>query len=312
MILSLFRCGIFIVYAPSLFVERAFIPKRLAIALLFSAIFLLSGCVRVESFEQFYPNGRSRVLSQIYIENLANNLELSGLKPPANYTGNASWKNYLIGECNNFSSRQPGKYCHESQGWLIIDDARVSGYDYAFASYEAFPFTVYELTIFSPPIPEIGEFSEIGNFRFPKNLSFSGANKTMLSQIRASGLKYNYTIVVPGEILEYNYGEKRQDGIIVDALAAAEADTPIRIKSRELNLSQVAIVAIGLILVFLFIDFVLIWALKAWAKRSDDAEQRRRRREAEDARRRIFRKDARLKENEVYIAPDDSKKLPPI
>jgi len=292
-------------------VESALISKRFAIALFFCAIFLLSGCVRVETFEQFYPNGRSRVLSQIYIENLVQTLEVSGLKPPRNYSAKDGWKSYLIDECNNFSSQQESRFCHESQGWLIIDDLRVSGYDYAFASYEAFPFTMYELTIFSPPIPQIGEFSEIGNFRFPKNLSFAGMNKTMLSQIRASGLKYNYMIIVPGEILEYNYGEKKEGGIMVDALAATEADTPIRIKSRELNLSQVAIIAIAFILLVLFVDFVLIWALKEWAKRSDESEQRRRRREAEDARRRVFRQDPRLKENEVYIAPEDSKKIPP-
>ncbi|PIT84976.1 hypothetical protein COU37_00430 [Candidatus Micrarchaeota archaeon CG10_big_fil_rev_8_21_14_0_10_45_29] len=271
-------------------------------SLLLAMLILFSGCVNIDTHEQFYPNGRSRVVTQIYTKNLISTLNRSGFPLPQNYTS-SDWETYFNDECNSLSSRAPGEYCHMSQGWAIIDKGRVSGDGYALNSYEAFPYTIYELSIFEVPVPHMEGFGSVGNFRVPKTIDFSIANRTYLSQIKAAGIKYDYTISVPGEILEYNAGVQADGNIKVDAIRWSSRAEAIKVKSRELNLQQIALIAISAILIFLFVDFVLLWIYHEWSRRRRSARKRKILEEAKKARKRVFRKDERLKGSEVYKAP---------
>lgn len=280
--------------------------RRFICVFAIAAIFLLSGCVRLEVHEQFYPNGRSRVVSQIYVQNLAQTLQDAKIPPPARYSNSSGWEKYIEDECASFSSKTYGANCHRSGEWLIIDDSRISGPDYVITSYDSFPYTIYELTIYRPPVPKIPGFEEIAGVKIPSNSTFSSLSDLELSQIRASGLKFNYLITVPGEIVEHNAGNATGSDLSLDAVEVAQSQKPIEIKSRLLNLSQVATIAVGGLFLFLTIDFAAIWALREWSARKEISDKLRATREAEDAKKRVFRKDSRLKGNQVYISPEEN------
>ncbi|MFH1306224.1 MAG: hypothetical protein ABIH83_01020 [Candidatus Micrarchaeota archaeon] len=276
--------------------------KKFAFAAIILFLFIFSGCVRIESYEQFYPNGRSRVVSQIYVASLVKTLDISGLPPPEAYANNGGWEAYIEDECNSFSETNPGYMCHRSGDWLIIDNDRVSGSQFILVSYESLPYTMYELTIFQPPLPPVSGFEEVGQFHLPSNTSFSSIDNYTVAQLKAAGLKYNYLVIVPGEITDYNYGKLTEQGVVVDAVAVAEKGEPIRVTSRELKLPHLTMLILGALFLSLFLDFAAIWILMAWAKRKEESTRKRLEQETTEARKRVFRKDETLKDSEVYKA----------
>lgn len=257
--------------------------------------------MRIETYEQFYPNGRSRVVSQVYIKNLINTMNISGIQPP----NNSSWKDYFQNECLNLQQRSDSSKCHISGDWLIFDDSRVSGRDFIFTSYDAFPYTIYELTILAPPLPPLGEFREIGDFEVPDRIAFSQFNETTYKQLASSGMAYTYLVSMPGEVLEVSHGSSSYNAVSFNVLDVVQTQIPIRVKARELNFWQLFMVIAGGIFLFLIFDFAIIWFLREWSHRKEISEDIRRKRELEEARKRIFRKDERLHGNEVYMAPSD-------
>lgn len=265
-------------------------------------LFLLFGCVKVDTYEQFYQNGRSRVVSQIYIKNLVNVLSSSSISAP----NNDSWAQYFERECNSLQANLSGATCHVSQDWLIFDDSRVSGSGYVLTYYESFPYTIYELTVLSPPLPPLETFKGAGQFDLPNQTEFSKFNDTDYSQIISSGLSYNYVISLPGEVIETSHGSYAGGAVSVNALDVIKSQSPIRIKSRDLNFWQLFAVLGGGVSLFLIFDFAIIWFLKEWSRRKESGKEVKNRRESAQWRFKVFRPDMRLKGNEVYKAQDKS------
>ncbi|MFH0927279.1 MAG: hypothetical protein V1822_01745 [Candidatus Micrarchaeota archaeon] len=280
------------------------ISKRALFALAAIALIFLSGCVKVDSYEQFYQNGRSRVVTQIYEKNLINTLNLSGIEPP----DSSSWQAYFENQCLQMQNSSAVSVCHISGDWLIFDDNRVSGEDFILTTYDAFPYTMYELTVLSPPLPPLGAFKNVGHFDAPESARFSDFNETTYSQLASSGMEYTYTISMPGEIIEASHGSTGYNTVTVNVLDVIRTRTPIRIKARELDFSQLFIVIFGGGILFLAFDLSMIWFLREWSKKKLVGDDLRRKRQTEEARRRVFRQDPRLHGNEVYMAPQERKK----
>ncbi|MFN3909686.1 MAG: hypothetical protein ACK4J0_00425 [Candidatus Anstonellaceae archaeon] len=268
-------------------------------------LFLLTGCIYIETHEYFYSNGKSKTLLQIKYQNLVNVLEQANLKTPENI----SWTKFIERTCldlankTNFSSS-----CHTSQDWLIIEGMRLQSQGYVFSSYNAFPFTIYEIKIFTLPLPPLETLGLEEKIKIPKNNSFSSDQK-YLNELLAAGIKYNYVVLVPGEIIDHNHGKVISNTLVVNPFDVAFSDQKfIYIKSRELNFEQLINLILIFLGLFLFFDLVVFWALKEWAKRSDEAEQEKRRELALKAKK-IFEKSKSNQDSITFPSISEKKKL---
>lgn len=243
--------------------------------LLFITIFLSFGCIASDTTEKFYPSGHSTAFQQIHIKNMITILDNSGLRPPENYTDDTEgWSDYLEYLCKDASENVINTYCHRQGDWLLIEHERFSGPDYIIVSYDAFPYTVHDLTIFRPPIPPISGLDDVGVYRFPENISFSSGETKELSQIQASGMTYIYKVKIPGEVIEHNCGSIGPDGLTVDALAQASSGEPVHIKTRDLNTAQLTIIVFGGLFLFLIMDLSAILVTNEWLRRRRAAARR--------------------------------------
>ena len=230
--------------------------------------FLLSyGCVISDTNERFYPSGHSSAVQQIRISSMVNILEQSKIDPPDYYLENGGWSQYFNELCFNASIEIFNVNCHRSGDWLILDIERISGPDYVLTSYDAFPYTVHDLTIFKPPVPPLPDLAGVSVYRFPKNLTFHSGNDSELIKLESSGLQYKYLVIMPGEIIEYNAGIIVPDGLMIDALAQAALAEPVRIKTRSLNTTQVTVLVFGGLLLFLIFDLCAILVSNEWVRR---------------------------------------------
>ncbi len=281
-------------------------PLRLVLfAVCMAALLFLSGCIEVYVRQQFYPNGRSTVLQQINLGPAISTLQSAGIPPPAPYGPRPEgWDDLISAACDNVSVAEPGSHCHIVQGWLVIDQDRVPGSDYVLTSYEAFPYTVYELTVLQMPAPPLPMLESVGEDRLALGRNFTGANRTAVAQAVAAHMRYNYTVSLPGEITQYSAGTLVNGELRVDALSQMALGKPLYVKSRTLNLPQMALLVIVGLDLLLFFDLAFIWVLHEWKRWKKEAALREQERENEEARKRIFRKNKRLKDNEVYAAEE--------
>jgi hypothetical protein len=286
--------------------------RFLGLLLATCALFVSAGCVASDTTEQFYPSGHSTAFQQIHIKNMINILDNSGLKPPENFTDDESgWSDYLEHLCKDASENVINTYCHRQGDWLLIEHERFSGPDYIIVSYDAFPYTVHDLTIFKPPIPPIHGLDDVGVYRFPENISFSAGGSKELGQIQASGMTYIYKVKIPGEIIEHNCGLVGPDGLTVDALAQAATGEPVHIKTRDLNTSQLTIIVFGGLFLFLIMDLSAILVTNEWLRRRRAAARKLMSGgsvEAQEAA--IFKRQGGLSGYQVYKVGDDKKIKP--
>jgi len=236
---------------------------------IFVIFIFLIGCVQFEVYETFYPNGSSLVLSHIKYDNLVNILDYLNLPTPTN----SSWSEFFKISCENlFQSSNFSKSCYlKDNTSLVIQSKRLNSQGFSFNSYKAFPFILYELRIYSVPLPPTESFSHIQKVRIPYNLSFA-SDKTYINQLRAANIKYIYTISVPGQIIEHNSGVVvANNNLVVDVFSVVDENKPyIYIKSREINFQELIFIAILFILLFLFFDLVILLALKEWARKKQE------------------------------------------
>ncbi|MFH1095225.1 MAG: hypothetical protein V1728_03335 [Candidatus Micrarchaeota archaeon] len=272
------------------------------IGLVFLSMF---GCVDFYVRQQFYPNGRSTVLEQIPLASPLAKLNHTMTLPPAPYDQRpAGWLGFIDAQCAAAGSYEPGATCHRSGDWLVIDQERVPGPEYAFVSYNEFPYRVYELNVSAipgPPAPNLTSFN-VGYIPLERNLTH--ADKDNVLKLRALGVNYYYTIIMPGDIVNYSTGHLSDQGLEVNGIEQLYSRQPIFVQSKELDTGQLALIVVFPLLILLFLDFVAILGYKEWKKRRDQSEVRRRAREEEELKSRVFRKNPKLKSNQVYIAED--------
>ena len=229
----------------------------------------LSGCVQFEVYETFHPNGSSLVLSHIKHKDLVKVLDYLDLPTPTNST----WSEFFKISCENlFETTNFSKSCYLKDNYtLVIQSKRLNSQGFSLNSYKAFPFIIYELIIYSVPLPPLESFSNIQKARIPYNLSFA-SDKSYINQIRAANVRYIYTISVPGQIIEHNSGVVvANNNLVVDVFSVVDENKPyIYIKSRDINLQEVMFIAILFVLLFLFFDLVVLLALKEWARKKEE------------------------------------------
>lgn len=276
-------------------------------------MFLLAGCVELHVRQQFYPNGRSSVLQQIYIGEAVQTLSNAGFSPPEPFNSTPQgWSDYIQSSCQTVGQKEVGAMCHRDGDWLIIDQDRVSGSDYSFNSYESFPYTIYDLKIYRMPAPPLAELGNIGVARAPLDGGLTNATDASIKQVRAAGAAYKYLLVMPGEVVNYNAGRLTEAGIEVDVLSQMSSHQILRVKSRALNLQQLALLIIVGLDILLFFDLFAIWVFREYSRRRAEAERKRREIEEEEGRHHIVPKNKKLRGYEVYKAKDDEKEeMPP-
>ncbi|MCX8163592.1 MAG: hypothetical protein N3D10_03510 [Candidatus Micrarchaeota archaeon] len=235
--------------------------------------FLFSGCIYIETYQKFYPNGQSTVLYQIKYDNFIEVIEKTNIKNPQNI----SWSEFIEKTCRQLGNLTNFNYiCNIKNEWLIVESTKISSQNYVFSSYNSFPFDIYELKIFGVPDLPLNYFfnsSQIQQLSF--NSSFN-SDKKYLMQLEGAGLNYKYTIDVPGKIIEYNTGQIVDENLVVNPFDVAYSETKyIYVKSRELNVSQAAILIILFLILFLFFDLVLVWAITAFNRKSIQALERK-------------------------------------
>ncbi|MEM3361771.1 MAG: hypothetical protein QXG16_00395 [Candidatus Anstonellaceae archaeon] len=242
--------------------------KKTVIFLLLPLFLFFSGCVYIEVYHKFYPNSTSLVISQIKYDNLVEVLKKTSIKPQ-NFE---NWEEFLYYSCKNLGNLTNFSYiCNKKENWLIVENKEIATKNYIMNYYNAFPFEIYEIKIFKlPDLPFYVLNSSLNSTHLKIlvfNYSFSTENKYLM-QLQASGLKYKYTIDVPGQIIEYNHGKLIDNRVVVDPFDVAFSEEKfIYIKSRELNLRQASILIITFLVLFLFFDLVIILALNSFRKR---------------------------------------------
>ncbi len=281
--------------------------RRLALVLSLLALLFFStfGCVNFYVRQQFYPNGRSTVLEQIPLAGPLSKLNHTMTSAPVPYDQRPDgWLGFIDAQCAAAGSYESGATCHRSGDWLLIDQERVPGPEYAFSSYNEFPYRVYEINVSALPGPPMPNLTSFNVGFMPLERSLVNPDKDNVLKLRALGVSYNYTIVMPGDILNYSAGTLTDQGLEVDGMEQIYARQSIFVQSKELDTGQLALIVVFPLLILLFLDFVAILGYKEWKRRRDDSEVRRRAREAEEAKTRVFRRNQNLKENQVYVADD--------
>jgi hypothetical protein len=138
---------------------------------------------------------------------------------------------------------------------------------------------------------------------------FAHANQTAVTQALQAGVRYTYTIRMPGDITEYNTGRLTDAGLEINVLEQMARAQPLRIKSHTLNWPQMALLLIVALDVLLFVDLVGIWVINAWRARVKAVQEKARLKEEEEMRKRGFPKNKKLSGNEVWKADETHQKL---
>jgi hypothetical protein len=287
-------------------VNKHHVSTKNVLLALFLVFIFLHGCIKIETYEQFYPNGRSKITSQVYIKNLVDTLDASKITPPNNQT----WADYFNYKCNSLESSSNTDICAIRPDWFIFSQDRISGDGFAMLTYDDFPYTNYELIIFEPPILPLGEFREIGQYKVPSKLLFSKFNQTLYDQMTSSGVQYSYVAVLPAEVIESSHGTFEKNVVKLDILEVIRLGFPVKIVARELNLLHVGVLTFGVIILLSLLLSSIYWFLKEWSVRRDSNLEIKKKKELEEEQKRIFRKDSRLKQNQVYMAPGDLQNKP--
>lgn len=255
------------------------------------ALLTLSGCVSIHVRQQFNPSGSSSVLQQIYVGQALDTLAAAGLRPPPPYPPDRQgWSDYIDSVCANVGSEEPGASCHRNGPWLLIDQMRTPGTDYLFNSFESFPYTIYDLTVFQMPQPPLRTLERIGVEHISLGRNFTSANVTAADQSFASGLRYTYLVQMPGDITNFTSGRPVEGGVEISVLSQMRSRQIVKVRSRAINFEQLALIIIIFLDVLLFIDVVLIWAVQEYRRRKAAYDRKKREREEGEARKRVFRK----------------------
>lgn len=273
--------------------------SRAVFAILLALIFILSsGCVQINVHQYFYPNGRSQVVQQVSVAAISAVMQSSGVM-----LGNSSdvdWDLEINRSCAQIWMIERSARCARSGDWLIIEQSRVADVDYVFKSYDQFPYTIYELNILRPPVIPLSLLRDKSLLKYGQGDSFSNASIDPISSYRSAGLSYKYYVEMPGEI--FNITEGRMDGqrMQFDVLEQAKKKKPVIIKSRDVNWEQVALSAIAVLDIFLFMDLAALYAVH-WAKRhKSDLDRLKQEAEERAAEQRRAAKRAKLKGYQVY------------
>jgi hypothetical protein len=279
--------------------------QQMLLALALVLILVLAGCIEFHVRQQFYPNGRSTVLQQIPINRALILLKESGVKPPSPYDEDPNgWLAYIDSLCKNAGTYEPGAICHRLNDWLIIDQDRIPGEDYIFVSYSAFPYTIYELTVLKVPSPPTPLLEQLNVNHVPVERDLSHPKKEFVQQATQTGVKYEYFIIMPGEVLESSDGSVTPDGVKVDVMSQLQKRRPIRVRSRQIELEQLSILLTIPLSIFVLFDLVVLWAYRDWRGRREFAISRKKELQNTLMQERVAKRAIKLKGNEVYVAPE--------
>ncbi len=271
-----------------------------AIAAMASFLLLLSfGCVQISVQQFFYPNGRSQVVQQVEVEPLVAALNSSGLVYQ-NRSGFEGWEAVINSSCARAPSYERGSRCRRIEGWLVIEQSRVQSADYVFTSYDQFPYTIYELTVLRPPKIPLDILDDSSLVKFRQGDLFANSSDLEVGALSQSGIRYAYFIQMPGDIFNISEGRLVDRGMEFDVLVQALAHRPLYVKSRVLNLQQVALAIIILLDAFLFFDVAFLYAIGWVRKHKQQLDKLRREADARAAEARAAQKKSKLRGYEVY------------
>jgi len=234
-------------------------PKQASLVLTLLAVLILSGCISLDVKQKIKSNGDSEMevtydLSAFY--SVANDMTAG--------FGNGSVKQPEAGKEDNNLTESCGKFlkgtdwknpkCRVTENYKIImgGESSLKG-NPAFKVSRSIPYITYHYDVKNV-------YSELSDASKSQDQEFSDAQLSKSKQVaNAMGMKFTYTVEMPGKISKADIGEVKGNQVVIDLFELSGKEV-VYIESQELNLLW-DLGALALILAF------ITWGVVAMLKK---------------------------------------------